>query len=409
MGVSAALVGFARLLRQRGLSASPAQVATYQAAVARLGGGGIDDLYWAGRICLSIPGPSRVLYDNTFAEYFLGRTTMPGADAPPQPPDPSSETPEPDSGPKERQAPLDVARESSDDEDGEESPADPTGDSASVLEVLRITPFQECTPEELDVVIALVRRLRGQPPTMLSRRTRPGRHGRRLDVRATTRLAMRTQAELILPRWRRPRRRWRPVVVLLDVSRSMAPYSRLLLHFAHALATSGRTVEVVCFGTRITRVTHLLRSRRSPRALEDAAMAVLDWNGGTRIADAVSGLRTLKGVRTMLRGAVVVICSDGLEQGEASDLGRQMSALRRSCHRVLWVNPLAGDARYEPTAQGMRAALPYVDRLIAGDTLAALEEVADALGASASPPPGALTPFAHHEAALAARTRPAHL
>lgn len=382
--MSAALVGFSRLLRQRGLAPSPAQVATYQAAVARLGGG-LDDLYWAGRICLGVTGPSRARYDEAFAEFFLGRAPMPPADVRPEPPADDDGVSQPDTTSRVQRTPLDIGSDEQVDGDGEESPAEQTGESASLLERLRVTPFAECDREELDIVIALVRRLREQQPTMPSRRTRPGTRGRKLDMRATTRLAMRTQADLILPSWRTSRRQWRPVVVLLDVSRSMAPYSRLLLHFAHAVVTSGRTVEVVCFGTRVTRVTPLLRSRRSARALEDAAMAVLDWNGGTRIADAVAGLRTLKGVRAKLRSAVVVICSDGLEQGDATDLGRQMGLLRRGCHLVLWVNPLAGDPRYEPTAQGMHAALPHVDRLLAGDTLAALEEVADALAASTAP------------------------
>jgi uncharacterized protein with von Willebrand factor type A (vWA) domain len=195
---------------------------------------------------------------------------------------------------------------------------------------------------------------------------------------------MRTQADLILPAWRRRRRRPRRIVILLDVSRSMGVSSRLLLHFAYAVAAAGRSVEVVCFGTQLTRVTGLLRSRRSARALETAAMSVLDWHGGTRIADAVGGLRSMPTVRGRLRGALLVICSDGLEQGDPADLGHQMYLMRRTCHQIIWVNPLAGDERYQPISGGMQAALPFIDLLIAGDTLAALEDAACTL---AAPPP----------------------
>ena len=119
----------------------------------------------------------------------------------------------------------------------------------------------------------------------------------------------------------------------------MAVYSRLLLQFGYAVVSAGREAEVVCFGTRLTRVTPFLRSRRSAQALEVAAMAVMDWNGGTRIADAVGGLRDLRTVRGALRGAVVVICSDGLEQGDPSDLGTQMAGLRRMCHEIISGQP----------------------------------------------------------------------
>ena len=225
---------------------------------------------------------------------------------------------------------------------------------------------------------ALTRRLRARPPELPGRRMVPGRRMEAVDLRATVRLAMKTHADLLLPAWRQHRRRPRRVVILLDVSRSMAPYSRLYLHFGYALVAT-RGAEVVCFGTQLTRITRLLRSRQSARAMERAAMSVLDWNGGTRIADAVGGLRSMRSVRGALRGAVVVICSDGLELGDPADLGHQMYLLRRACHKIIWVNPLAGDERYQPIAGGMRAALPWVDRLMPGHTLAGLQDVAAAL------------------------------
>jgi uncharacterized protein with von Willebrand factor type A (vWA) domain len=388
--VTAALVGFARLLRERGLRLSPAEVSRFQAAVGLLPAGDIGNLYWAGRACLAVPPGFAATFDAAFAHYFLGiqgelaepearsRQTLRSLAAEDQGDEPSATVA------------LEVAQQPGD-QDGEAPEHEDAGSAASAVEVLRITPFASCTPQELDIVTALTRRLRPRPPELPGRRMVPGRRKEAVDLRATVRLAMKTQADMLLPAWRQHRRRPRRVVVLLDVSRSMAPYSRLYLHFGYALVVT-RGAEVVCFGTQLTRITGLLRSRQSARALERAAMSVLDWNGGTRIADAVGGLRSMRSVRGALRGAVVVICSDGLEQGDPADLGHQMYLLHRTCHEIIWVNPLAGDERYQPIAGGMRAALPWVDALMPGDTLAALQDVAAALGNSGPLRPGPVRP-----------------
>jgi uncharacterized protein len=387
---TAALAGFARLLRERGIRVSPAEVSRFQAAVGVIPPS-IGHLYWAGRACLGVPPGSAEAYDAAFAQYFLSRpgpADEPAADARaclrPAGAGDRADLPQLSAG-------LDVAREPDGGEPGPDR-AGRSGCTASSADVLRITPFAQCTRQELAVLADLVRRLRAQPPQRPGRRMRPGTRREAVDLRTTARLAMKTQAEVLMPAWRQHRMRPRPVVVLLDVSRSMALYSRLFLHFGYALAASRRDVEVVCFGTQLTRVTGLLRSRCSARALERAAMSVLDWNGGTRIAEAVTGLRSMRSLRGRLRGAVVVICSDGLERGDPADLGEQMSLLRRTCHQVIWVNPLAGDERYEPLAGGMRAALPWVDQLMPGDTLAALHDVAALLSGGTPQQPSKFRP-----------------
>jgi uncharacterized protein len=376
--LTAAIVGFGRLLRERGLPASPVQASRLLAAVGVLPPGRITYLYWAGRACLGVPSQAAGRYDAAFAEYFLGATGSPADQAaacqealrsgdPDVPDQPSAA------------APLDVAQED-ESPDGDPGSEARSGSAASAAEVLRITPFAVCTPDELDAVTRLIRQLRTRPPQRRGRRLEPGRRRDRLDLRATMRRAIRTQGDVLKPSWRQRQLRPRRVVLLIDVSRSMAPYSRQYLHFGYALVTARSGAQVVCFGTKLTAITRLLRSRKSARAMEQAAMSVLDWNGGTRIADAIAGLRSLRGVRGSLRGAVLVICSDGLEQGDPTDLGRQMRLLGRTCARILWVNPLAGDPRYRPLAGGMRAALPSIDALLPGDTVAALATVADVLG-----------------------------
>jgi uncharacterized protein len=376
-GLTEALAGFARLLRERGVRSTPGDVIRFRTAVGALPPGNLRSLYWAGRVCLSVPVDAAHRYDTAFAEFFLdGLVPRPGPD---DETDASARSSAPggQDDPAAPAAAMDVAREL-DSQPGQDR-AEPTGSAASATEVLRITPFAACTQAELAAVAALARQLRTRPAERPARRMVPGGRREAVDLRATARLAMKTQADLLLPAWRQHARRPRRVVMLLDVSRSMATYSRLFLHFGYALAAGRRDVEVVCFGTQLTRVTGLLRSRRSPGALERAAMAVLDWNGGTRIADAVAGLRSMRSLRGRLRGAVVVICSDGLERGDPADLGVQMSLLRRTCHQVIWVNPLAGDQRYQPLAGGMQAALPWIDRLMPGDTLGALQDVAEVL------------------------------
>ncbi len=376
-GLTAALVGFARLLRQRGLPTSPAQVARLQAAVGVLAPERITHLYWAGRACLAVGPGTAEAYDAAFGQYFLGAVGAPAEQAAAcRVVRASGSGDQPDTL---AAVPVDVAQEPGDAEDRPGGDAAQAGRAASAAEVLRITPFAACTPEELDTVAALVRRLRVRPPQRPGRRREPGRRRQSIDLRATARRAIRTQADLLIPAWRQRQLRPRRVVLLIDVSRSMAPYSRMYLHFGYALVTARTDARVVCFGTQLTAVTWLLRSRKSARTLELAAGSVLDWNGGTRIAGAVAGLQSLRGVRGALRGAVVVICSDGLEQGDPAGLGQQMRKLARTCAQIIWVNPLAGDERYQPLAGGMRAALPFLDRLMPGDTVAALGEVAAAI------------------------------
>ena len=394
-----ALVAFSRSLAPVGIRSTPEQSGRFVAAVSALPGLDLLDLYWAGRSCLGVRGGQRLAYDGAFAAYFLGVAPSGGQDALEAGADESTEP----SGPADG-APSAIVQVDTPAQDGtdgtDEVPRETVGCSASAVERLRLTPFERVLPEEERALRELVRGLRFRPPTRPSRRFTGSHRHVRLDLRGVTRHAMRTGGELILPTWRARRRRPDDVVFLLDVSRSMAPYSRVLLHFTYAASQAFPTTEVVCFGTRVTRLTPLLARHRTARALESAAESVLDWDGGTRITEAVGSLRALRGVGPRLRTSIVVVCSDGLEQGETDELAVNMRRLRATCRSVIWVNPLAGDAAYEPTARGMRAALPFVDALVAGDSVEALRQVADLLsgirvpvGVSPTPPlPPAVRP-----------------
>jgi uncharacterized protein with von Willebrand factor type A (vWA) domain len=163
-------------------------------------------------------------------------------------------------------------------------------------------------------------------------------------------------------------------VLLLDVSRSMSPYSQALAVVAHGVLRTNRRWEAFCFGTRLTRVTRALAGSDPNAALERAAAEVLDWDGGTRIGDSVKAFLDRHGHGGLARGAVVVLCSDGLEIGDPELLRAQMERLARLAHRVVWLNPLKESPAYEPLARGMRAALPFVDRFASGHNLLSVED-----------------------------------
>jgi uncharacterized protein with von Willebrand factor type A (vWA) domain len=186
--------------------------------------------------------------------------------------------------------------------------------------------------------------------------------------------ALRLHGEPVPLRWREPRVRPRPLVLILDVSGSMADHSRALLQFAWSARRAVVKVEVFCFGTRLTRITPALRRRTPDRALADAAELVLDWDGGTRIGASLDRFVRTAGRRGVARGGVVVICSDGMDRGEPDVLAEAMERLSRQCRRIVWCTPHGPGA-----GVGLMVAEPYVDLVVRGRDLASLAELADVL------------------------------
>ena len=166
------------------------------------------------------------------------------------------------------------------------------------------------------------------------------------------------------------------MVLILDVSGSMAPYARLLLQYVQASVAARARVEAFAFGTRMTRLTADLAGRDPDRALARAAERVADWSGGTRIGDSLATLNREHGGRVG-RGAFVVLLSDGWDRGDPRVLATELARLRRTAHRLVWLNPLAADPRYAPLTRGMRAAMPHIDRLLPGNSIASLDQLAD--------------------------------
>lgn len=350
----ATLTRFARALREAGLQVGTDRIVAFTRAAALLPP---QDVYWAGRATLVPRAENIPVYDHVFAAFFGGET-------------------EPGRRPDGRPQAHEVAAARPSGEDGERRAT--LGRLASRAERLREKSLAELSDKELDE-LAILTALVG--PAMPIRRTRRRRRARRgsLDVRRTIRGSIRTGGDPVVRALRQRSTRRRRLVLLLDVSASMEQYSRALLIFAHAALRADRRWEAFCFGTRLTRTTTALATRHPDEALRRAAAEVFDWDGGTRIGDSLKDFLDRFGHRGMARGAVVVVCSDGLDVGDPALVAEQMARLSRLAYRVVWVNPLKGDPAYEPLARGMRAALPYIDVFSAGHTLASLEALGEEL------------------------------
>lgn len=252
------------------------------------------------------------------------------------------------------------------------SPDQEQGTAWSAQERLRRLDFSRYGDDEMRRVRELVATLSVSLPRRTSRRLQPSHRRRYFDPRRTIRAAGRTHGMPLSLLWSEQGERPRKLLLAVDVSGSMQTASRVVLMFVQAAVRAGSRVEAFAFGTRLTRLTPYLRGRELNAALSRASGEVPDWGGGTRIADSLRVLNATWGPRGVLRGAVVVIVSDGLEHGSPGLLAKQMARIQRDAHAVVWVNPLAGDADYQPLAAGMAAAMPYIDYFLPGNDLNAL-------------------------------------
>jgi len=362
------LVDFADRLRREGMTVGSGEVLTYCSAMAALDPTDLVDLYWAGRSIVVTRREQIPVYDRVFRAFFLG---------------------EPDAMPEPARSliratattasVLQIPATEPGADDPEENQAR-LGLMASTVDILRDKAFASCTPEELAALRRIMATMRLSPPRRRTRRLRPAPVGRTPDPRRTVREMMRHHGELDALRWRARRRRPRRLVLMLDVSGSMADYSRNLLQFAHSATRASDRIEVFCFGTRLTRVTPALRRRNVDDAMDRAAKAVVDWEGGTRIGDSLAAFVRDWGRRGICRSGIVVVCSDGLDRGDPQVLAAAMQRLSRLCHRIVWLNPHAGSTTdFKPSSLGMMVVEPYVDLLLPGHDLRSLEELAATL------------------------------
>ena len=368
-GLVERFVDFGHELRAEGMPVGSGDVLTYCAAVALLDPADLHDVYWGGRTTLVTRRDQIPVYDRVFRRFFLGEPDIPHDD-------------EPDASPSGAgaRAVLDIP----DSEPGSNATDDENdttlGLMASDAEIWRSKSFSACTSEELTELRRIMDRIRLTPPQRRSRRHRPTRTRGRPDMRRMARRMMRTGIEppTLLPSNRKMRPR--PLVLILDVSGSMSDYSRNLLQFAYSTRRAAGRVEVFCFGTRLTRITPALDRRRPDDAMARAAARVTDWDGGTRIGDSLDEFVRRWGRRGLSRGAIVVICSDGLDTGDPAKLAQAMERLSRLSHRIVWMNPHRGDdPDFRPNTLGMMIAAPFVDRIVSGHNLRSLGEFAETI------------------------------
>jgi hypothetical protein len=266
--------------------------------------------------------------------------------------------------------------EESDEEDEELQTVVEITRTYSAREALYKKDFGELNAAELREIKRLMLQMVWNLGRRRTRRQRVGR-GRLLDMRRSIRRSFRYGGELL--EWRRRERKTkpRPLVIIADISGSMERYTRLLLHFLYSLAEGmEQRVEVFVFATRLTRITRQLRGRNVDRALQEVSDSVVDWSGGTRIGDALHTFNYEWGRRVLRGGAVVLLISDGWDRGDPDLLDAEMARLRRTCHRLIWLNPLLGSREYEPLTRGIQAALPHIDDFLPVHNLASLDDLA---------------------------------
>ena len=363
------LVGFARELRAAGLIVGTGDALTYCSAMTPLDPSDLVDLYWAGRATLVSRHEDIAAYDTVFRRYFLDEGA-PGA----------TQLLLPARAVAEVEAALVMPGVEPGPPKDEEKPV--LGWMASDVDALKHRSFAACTPAELAALRRIMTRIRLTPPRRRTRRTRPASAGRGPDMRKTVRESMRMHGEPAELFFRQRKTRLRPLILILDVSGSMADYSRHLLQFAYSARRAAARVEVFCFGTRLTRITKALEHRQPDAALEQAAQAVVDWDGGTRIGQSLDTFIRRWGRGGLCRGGVVVICSDGLDRGDPELLAAAMERLSRLCYRIVWLNPHKGDnADFRPSTLGMMVVAPHIDLLLSGHDLASLEQLAQMLPA----------------------------
>jgi uncharacterized protein with von Willebrand factor type A (vWA) domain len=365
-GFDELFIEFAHDLRFHGMVIGSDDVITYLSAISVLNASDIMDVYWSGRITLVRKKDNIPLYNKRFQAFFL---------------DISENEPDARKVKLKSSANAGATLEVPNVEQGlpGEVIEDETrlGYMASAADISRHKAFADCTDEELNRFRKLISMLKVSPPKRRTYRTQSTPKGKVLDMRRMARETMRSLGEPKDLMYIKRKEKLRSIVFILDVSGSMADYSRNLLQLAYSARRANTKVEVFCFGTRLTRITKSIDKRTPDEAMRLAGESVLDWDGGTRIGDAIAAFVKESRRSRLGRGAIVVICSDGLDQGEPQALDKAMQTLSRLAYKVIWVNPHKGDNEdYKPNTIGMMIADPYIDRIFSGHNYKSIEEFA---------------------------------
>jgi uncharacterized protein with von Willebrand factor type A (vWA) domain len=356
-------VEFGQELRRSGLPIGSDDIVSFCQGIAELNPTDIVDIYWTGRATLLRRKDQIPTYNIKFREFFLdikedeqdirklSIKSASNADSVLQIPLVEPKTP----GIGDEESKM--------------------GLMASASEIWRNKAFAECTSMELASLRKMISRLKISPPIRRTRRVQSASTGNQLNMRKMVRESMRSYGEPKDLFFNSRKIKVRPIVFILDVSGSMADYSRNLLQFAYSARRANAKVEVFCFGTRLTRITKSLNRRTPDEAMALAGDSVLDWDGGTQIGGSIGNYVKGWGRSRIGRNSIVVICSDGLERGNPEVLSKAMEELSRLAYRIIWMNPHKADSlSYQPNTIGMMVAAPFIDEIVSGHNLNSLEE-----------------------------------
>ncbi|HLP70708.1 MAG TPA: VWA domain-containing protein [Rhizobium sp.] len=390
---------FARVLRKAGLKPGPGSVADAIAAVDAIGIGSREEFHAALSAVFVKRHEDQTVFDEAFRLFWRSRDLVGKMIAMMSPVAPDrSEKDKARAGAARVNDALFAERQREGREEEEPELEIDARFTVSGSEVLRGMDFAQMSAEELALARKEIGRLVLPFDEVPVRRYRASHRPQSVDPRATMRASMRTGGALILPRFRERRTMHPPLVILADISGSMSQYTRVFLHFLHAMTERRRRVHTFLFGTRLTNVTRQMRNRDPDEALEQCAGAVKDWSGGTRIGETLREFNRKWSRRVLGQGAVVLLITDGLEREDIDLLVQEIDRLHRSCRRLIWLNPLLRFDGFEARARGVRAMLPHVDELRPVHNLNALGDLVAALGdgRSSGGDPRRFLPEGHH-------------
>jgi len=383
---------FGRLLRANGIKVTSSQVFDFVHATEHIGVRNRRVFKEAAEACLVTRGEDREMFSLLFDRYWRAKRIVDeSAEQVPNFADQNAEMiegledAEGEEGTGEGQMAEGMEGLAMDeDSDGGDIGEGEDSELESVLtysgsEALRSKDFSEFTQEELEQAKILMKHLKWEIGMRKSRRKVGSQKGRFIDARKTMRKSLQTAGVPLKISERKIKMKPRSLIVICDISGSMDRYSRLLLQFIHTIENDMAKVEAFVFGTRLTRITRILKKRPIDEAITRVSREVQDWAGGTRIGESIQAFNTEYARRVLRNGAVVLIISDGWDRGDPQLLGTEMMRLQRSCYRLIWLNPLLGSPRYQPLTRGMQAALPFIDDFMPVHNLESLELLADHL------------------------------
>jgi uncharacterized protein len=381
--LAANIVHFARALRAAGIPVGPGAVLDALAAIETAGIGRRHDFYWTLHAIFVKRHEHSILFDQAFRLFFRRRNRLEELLASMLPPVPLPEPAKALPGAQRVQEALSANRG-----EAERKPPEAEVDArltVSDREVLQRKDFAQMTVAEIAAAKDAIKRLVLSLDEVKTRRLAPHRHGHVVDIRRTFRASLKAGGAVIDLKYLGPRLKQPPLVALLDISGSMSQYTRLFLHFLHAVTDARKRVYSFLFGTRLTNVTRALKAKDPDEALAAVAAGVADWSGGTRIASSLHAFNKLWARRVLAQGAIVLLITDGLERDPDDRLAFEIDRLHRSCRQLIWLNPLLRFSGFEAKAKGIRTMVPHVDQLRPIHNLDSMTDLVRALSAGGGP------------------------